>query len=191
MNTTTRFTPLFALALFVITSQGTHAASMQLNSIAPFDTNLGTLTHVTVFLNPNPVQTNSENSNFSNSHQHSASSPPVTVPGLGGFNFPAVLTSASSGNPLTSHDHIVDLSPAVKNFGGASLSWFLNPGNAPINSVSMPFFHTSTSAGHDHTVHPFPVTPLTIYTFDPVPEPTTLGLLSLGLLMMTVRRQRP
>ncbi len=194
MNITIR-SVLSGVLLLLLTSQSIEAATLLTNGISPFDSNLGTLTQVLVVLDPAPAQTSPHITSFNtiSPHIHFVNPPPVSLTGLGTFPFVVVPTSPASSGIFDSHSHAVNLLPSVKIYAGGNLSWFLNPANAPINSVPMPILTTSmNNQNHNHLVQPLPIVPRTVYTFDPVPvpEPTAFALACLGGLPFVFRRSR-
>ncbi len=183
---------MIVTALLMSFASTTEATTLQVNGIFPFNTSLGTLTQVSVSIDPLLTVTSSVSSIPPiPSHVHLASPNPLPVPGLGSFVFPATPTSSSSGSAFGSHSHLANNTAAVKNFSGGGLAWFLNA-NPPINSVVISPFSTSSSESHTHTVNYPPVIPITIYTFDPapVPEPGTCLLMVFGCCGMACSRRR-
>lgn len=186
-------TASLALLAFVFTSSpNAHAAILVINGIEPFDTNLGMLVQTVVTLDPISQQTASYETNFSSvdSHPHTVNPPPVLVPGFDTFTFVPVQTSVENSPSFGSHSHSFNLLASVKFYTGANLNWFLNPANAPINSVFTPAFQTSFNEGHVHSVNLNPIVPRTAFTYTPVPEPGTLSLLVLGGITQMCRRKR-
>jgi len=192
MLTIIRTASITVLALLATASSNANAASFQINGIAPFDTNLGTLTHVVVSLDPSPVQTTSYETTFNSisTHLHHVFAPAANISGLGSFSFAQVATSYEGSNSFSSHSHNVNIFASVNNYAGAGLNWFLNPANLPVNSVLMPTFPTTNNENHSHNIHLFPIVPRTTYTYTPIPEPTTFALLAIaGLAAISGRRQ--
>lgn len=182
-----------ALSVFVLllAVSPARAAVLGINGIAPFDTNLGTLTSVTVTINPIPQSTSIHTTNFDNvdNHLHQFNLLPTAITGLGSFNYTPVFTSVGSSPAFGSHDHTLDVPASVKVFSGGNLAWFLNPASPTINSVTYPVQNTSTAEDHNHTVFLSPAVPHTVYTYDPVPEPASLALFGLGGAMVLRRRR--
>ena len=149
-----RFTPLAVLALLAISFQNAHAGTISINGIAPFDTNLGTLIHVLVTIDPPNVPTSVHTSAGPiGSHQHLVSAPPIVIPGLDTFTFATLPTTPKSSGGSNEHHHSIDLVASIKSYTGPSLSWFLDAGNPTITSIIVPPFATASNAGHDHTVN--------------------------------------
>lgn len=180
---------LLVAAVSLAAASHAGAAFLTVPGIPSFNTNLGTLTKVTVTIDPAPVATSLHSTNFSSigNHTHTAFPAPVSVPGLGAFPFVPVPTSFESSNPFSDHAHTVNLLPSVKMFTGPDLAWFLNPANN-VNFVSFSTSNTSANEGHSHTFRPFPAQPMTTFEFTPVPEPSAAILALLGLAATTRRR---
>ncbi|NOY43740.1 MAG: PEP-CTERM sorting domain-containing protein [Planctomycetes bacterium] len=192
MTFTIRTISIALLALMSIPSLCAQAAVLQINGIAPFDTNLGVLTQAVVTLDPIPQQTGNYQTIFPSisSHLHTVNTPPVLVPGFDNFVFAPVQTSIESSPSLGTHSHSFNLFPSFKIYTGAGLAWFLNPANTPINSVPVPAFQTNLGEGHVHLINLSPIVPRTAFTYNPIPEPATLSLLSLGGIALMLRRKR-
>ena len=188
MKTQLQVNLVVVTALLMSFSSTAESATLQINGIAPFNTSLGTLTNVTVSIDPFPTQTSSHQTISSiPSHAHLSQPNPLPVPGLGSFLFSTSPTSTNNSSAFGSHSHSVNNTAAIKNFSGAGLVWFLNA-NPPINSVVIPPFPTQNNQGHTHTVNYAPVVPITTFTYNPIPEPATATLMMLGLAGLSVRR---
>ncbi|MFN3166912.1 MAG: PEP-CTERM sorting domain-containing protein [Phycisphaeraceae bacterium] len=189
MSTIARFAiALSALSLLI--GAPTDAAVLVSNGIQPFDTNLGTLNSVTVELDPAPTQTGSYDGFVSEpNHAHLFQPQPVSLAGLGTFNFPTVQTSFESHPLGGSHTHVVNPLPATNVYSGGGLAWFLDANSPTIGAIAFPQQQTQTAEGHEHTVLLSPVLPRTTYHYTPVPEPGSLAFVGVASLALLRRRR--
>ncbi len=183
---------LFVALVSLAAASHAHAAILAVPGIPSFNTSLGTLTKATVTIDPPPTTTTTHSSNFNDvdNHVHNALLAPITISGLGTFNFALTPTSVESNPPFGSHSHEIDVPPSTQMFTGSGLNWFLNPANG-VNSV---FFLNSgmfTVEDHTHNFQPAPTQPMTTFEFTPatIPEPTAALLASLAMVAVAARRR--
>lgn len=170
------------------------AATVTVNGIPSFDTNLGTLVSATVTIDPPPTPTSIYDPGFfefTGNHAHIVNPFPASVTGLGSFPFVPTQTNFVDPNNDDSHFHMVNVPAAVEVFSGASLAWFLDPLNG-VNFVSIVAPPTSLAEGHTHTVDFNPILPTTRFEFvrNQVPEPNTIFLFGMASLSMMARLRR-
>lgn len=191
IHTLTVFAALSAFAVVLSAVSPADAATLNINGIAPFDTNLGTLTSVKITIDPIQQNTQSYTTQFDNISNHSHLFNPLatSIPGLGVFNYAPVFTSVGGSAPFGTHDHTVNVFATFNVYNGPDLAWFLNAGNPTINSVTFPPQNTAPNEDHTHTVLLLPAVPHTVFTYDPVPEPASLALFGLGSTLFMRRRR--